>query len=94
MELTKVINTYIDYRTKMQALGYASYIISWDSETEAPVGCLEERSKQVGVLSKMSYRLERSEEYIECVKVLYENIDLLDDVLKVEIKKVYKYNIN
>ena len=27
MELTKVINTYIDYRTKMQALGYASYII-------------------------------------------------------------------
>lgn len=94
MELTKVINTYIDYRTKMQALGYASYIISWDSETEAPVGCLEERSKQVGVLSEMSYRLERSEEYIECVKVLYENIDSLDDVLKVEIKKVYKDLMN
>ena len=94
MELTKVINTYIDYRTKMQALGYASYIISWDSETEAPVGCLEERSKQVGVLSEMSYRLERSEEYIECVKVLYENIDFLDDVLKVEIKKVYKDLMN
>ena len=64
MDLKSIINIYIDYRTKMQALGYASYIISWDSETEAPVGCLEERSKQVGVLSEMSYRLERSDEYI------------------------------
>ena len=94
MSLEQKINLYKDYRSKMQALGYASYIISWDSETEAPVGCLEERSKQVGVLSEMSYRLERSEEYIECVKVLYKNIDSLDDVLKVEIKKVYKDLLN
>ncbi len=94
MELSKVINTYIDYRTKMQALEYASYVISWDSETEAPVGCLEERSKQIGVLSEMSYKLERSEEYINCVKTLYENIDSLEDVLKVEIKKVYKDLLN
>lgn len=94
MELKQVIKTYVDYRTKMQALGYASYIISWDSETEAPVGCLEERSKQVGVLSEMSYSLERSNEYIETVKKLYENLDSLKDVLKVEIKKVYKDLMN
>ena len=94
MELKQVIKTYVDYRTKMQALGYASYIISWDSETEAPVGCLEERSKQVGVLSEMSYSLERSNEYIETVKKLYENLDSLEDVLKVEIKKVYKDLMN
>lgn len=90
MDLTSLISTYKDYRSKMQALGYASYIISWDSETEAPVGCLEERSKQIGVLSEMSYKLERSDEYIECVKALYGNLDNLDDVLKVEIKRVYK----
>ena len=90
MDLTSLINTYKDYRSKMQALGYASYIISWDSETEAPVGCLEERSKQIGVLSEMSYSLERSNEYIECVKALYDNLDSLDEVLKVEIKRVYK----
>lgn len=90
MDLSKVINTYIDYRTKMQALEYASYIISWDSETEAPVGCLDERSKQVGVLSEMSYKLERSDEYIATVKILFEHLNELDDVLKVEIKKVHK----
>ena len=76
MELKQVIKTYVDYRTKMQALGYASYIISWDSETEAPVGCFEERSKQIGVLSEMSYSLERSEEYIDAVKYLFENQQL------------------
>ena len=90
MDLSKVINTYIDYRSKMQALGYASYIFSWDSETEAPVGCLEERSKQVGILSEMSYKLERSDEYIETVKTLFEHLNELDGVLKVEIKKVHK----
>ena len=94
MDLKQVIKTYIDYRTKMQALGYASYIISWDSETEAPVGCFEERSKQIGVLSEMSYSLERSEEYIDAVKYLFENLENLDELLKIEIKKVYKDLMN
>lgn len=90
MELNNIISKYKEYRTQMQALGYANYLISWDSETEAPVGCLEERSKQVGVLSEMSYKLERSEEYINIVNILFENLDSLDEVLKVEIKKVHK----
>ena len=90
MSLEQKINLYKDYRSKMQALGYASYIISWDSETEAPVGCFEERSKQIGVLSEMSYSLERSEEYIDAVKYLFENLENLDDLLKIEIKKVHK----
>lgn len=94
MSLEQKINLYKDYRNKMQALGYASYIISWDSETEAPVGCFEERSKQIGILSEMSYSLERSEEYIEAVKYLYTNIDQLDELLKIEIKKVHKDLMN
>ena len=94
MSLEQKINLYKDYRSKMQALGYASYIISWDSETEAPVGCFEERSKQIGVLSEMSYSLERSEEYIDAVKYLFENLENLDDLLKIEIKKVHKDLMN
>ncbi len=90
MNISKLIETYLAYRKQMNALGYANYLISWDSETEAPVGCIESRSAQVGVLSEMSYKLERSEEYINVVKELYLHLDLLDDTLKVEIKKVYK----
>ena len=93
MDLKSIINIYIDYRTKMQALGYASYIISWDSETEAPVGCLEERSKQVGVLSEMSYLLERSNEYIqsrkreERVNARMENYERLKKECKSRLEK-------
>ena len=90
LKVNNLIEKYINYRTQMQALGYANYLISFDSETIAPVGCLEERSKQVGVLSEMSYKLERSEEYINIVNTLHDHLDQLDDVLKVEIKKVYK----
>ena len=84
LKVNNLIEKYINYRTQIQALGYANYLISFDSETIAPVGCLEERSKQVGVLSEMSYKLERSEEYINIVKTLHDHLDQLDDVLKVE----------
>ncbi len=90
MELNQLIETYLAYRKQIQALGYANYVISWDSETEAPVGCIESRSIQVGVLSEMAYKLERSDEYIHVVQELYKQVEVLDDVLKVEIKKVYK----
>ena len=93
MSLEQKINLYKDYRSKMQALGYASYIISWDSETEAPVGCFEERSKQIGVLSEMSYSLERSEEYIDAVKYLFENLENLDDLLKEYLRLLERWKI-
>ena len=90
MELQQAIEKYYEYRAKLKALGYVDYLINWDTETEAPLGCLEERSKQVGILSEMSYQIERSNEYIELVSYLNNNIDKLDDILKVEIKKTNK----
>ena len=90
MELVQAIEIYKNYVKQIRALGYAEYLISWDSETEAPSGSIEERSKQVGILSEMSYKLERSEEYINCVKYLYENMESLDELLRIEIKKVHK----
>ena len=90
MKLQEAIAKYYDYRTKLKALRYVDYLISWDTETEAPAGCLEERSKQVGVISEMGYKLERSEEYIEILTFLHQNIDQLDEILKIEIKKTYK----
>ena len=84
------INKYLELRKKIQAFNFAMYIISWDSETEAPIGCFEERSKQIGVLSQMSYDILMCEESINLIKDLYSNIDKLDNNLKVEIKNLYK----
>lgn len=90
MTREEMINQYKNYRDQMKAISYALYLISWDAETEAPSNSVDERSKQIGILSEMSYKLERSEEYISIVKSLYEQRDNLDELLKIEIKKVYK----
>lgn len=90
MTLEEKISKYKEYREKIEAFSYAMYMIGWDSETIAPAGCFEERSAQVGVLSKMSLELSHSDEYINLVKDLYANIFKLDKYLKIEIKKVYK----
>ena len=90
MTKEEMIIKYKSYRDQMKAINYALYLISWDAETEAPSNSVEERSKQIGILSEMSYKLERNEEYISIVKTLYEEKDCLDELLKIEIKKVYK----
>ncbi len=90
MELQEIILKYKEYRSKLLALSYANYLINWDAETEAPIAAVEERSKQIGVLSEMSYALERSVEYIELVQTLFKRSNELDNLLKKEIKKVHK----
>lgn len=81
---------YNNSKTKINALSYALYLISWDSETEAPIGCLEERANQIGTLVSMMLEISHDENYIKAVKELYSNKDNLSQDLKLEIEKVYE----
>ena len=83
-----LIKKYRELSNKINAINYAFYLISWDSETEAPIGCFEERSKQMGVLSSMMLDIKMSDEYFNAVEELYKSN--LDGDLKIEIEKVYK----
>ena len=83
-----LIKKYRELSNKINAINYAFYLISWDSETEAPVGCFDERSKQMGVLSSMMLDIKMSDEYFNVVEQLYNSN--LDGDLKIEIEKVYK----
>lgn len=84
------INKYLELRQKLQAFNFAMYLIGWDSETEAPIGCFEERSKQIGVLSQLSYDILMNDETINLIKDLHNHLDELDHNLQVEIKNMYK----
>lgn len=86
--MENLIKKYRSLSEKINAINYAFYLISWDSETEAPIGCFEERSKQMGVLSSLMLDIKMSDEYFNVVEELY-NSNLEGD-LKVEIEKVYK----
>ncbi len=88
--MEKYLSLYKSVQEKTNALGYAMYVISWDSETEAPVGCLDERANQIGTLVSMMMELTHNEEYVEAVTALYENKESFDKDFKIEIEKVYE----
>ena len=68
--MKELIGKYEEYRKKLKAYNYAMWMIGWDSSTEAPKGCFEERAKYTGILSEESYKLETSPEYIDIVNNL------------------------
>ena len=78
--MEKALTIYKTTRDKLNAFNYAMYVISWDSETEAPVGCMEERSKQIGNLVAMMLEVSHSKEYVEAVKTLYDNKDIRERI--------------
>ena len=58
-----IIKKYEEYRKKLLAYDFAMNIIAWDSETEAPIECFDERSNHIGVLSEESYKIKTCDEY-------------------------------
>ena len=84
--MENLIKKYRSLSEKINAINYASYLISWDSETEAPVGCFDERSKQMGVLSSLMLDIKMSDEYYNVVEQLYNsNLELSNK----NTKKIY-----
>lgn len=88
--MEELIKKYEETRAKLKALGYAQYVISWDSETIAPSGCFDERSKQLGVLSEESYKLETDPEFIKVVDELFAKQKKLKPVFRHEIIEAKK----
>lgn len=88
--MEKALSIYQTSKQKINALSYALYLISWDSETEAPVGCFDERSNQIGTLVSMMLDISHDETYVESVKKLYEHRNDFDKDFNLEIEKVYE----
>ena len=85
------INTYKETLKKLKAYQYATWLMGWDQETEAPKGSIEYFSKQFQVLAEEMYDLQSNKEFVEAIEKLYENLDQINDLdFQVEIKKAYK----
>jgi len=84
------IDIYKNMRKRLNAYGYAMWLLSWDLETDHPAGGLDYRADQIEVLSNEIYALETDKKYLKAIDYLYENLDQLDDLLRREIKKIEK----
>lgn len=89
--MKELLQKYKKIRNRLNAFSYAMYVISWDSETEAPKGCFENRSNQIGELVSMMLEISHSDDYINTVKTLFENRKKLSKDDALEIEKVYEY---
>lgn len=88
--MNKSLEIYEATRKKLNAFNYALYLINWDTETEAPQGAMEERSKQIGSLVEMMLEVSHNSEYVEAVRDLFNHKQELSPVLQVEITKVFE----
>ncbi|MBN3490053.1 carboxypeptidase M32 [Acholeplasma equirhinis] len=84
------LDTYKSMRERLTAFNYAMWVLSWDLETEAPIGSMEYRSKQIEGLTKEIYALETDKAYLEAIDYLYANRNQLDELMRREIEKVEK----
>ena len=83
--MKKALSIYNETNKKLKALGYAEYLIGWDSQTEAPVKA--NHLDEMAVLSEMSYKLATDEKYTEAIETLYKHINRLNKVMRHEISE-------
>lgn len=88
--IEKSLKIYQSTKNKINALSYAMYMINWDSETEAPVGCLEERSKQLGNITEMIVSLSHKKTYVNALKDIIANKDKVDEITWLSASKEFE----
>jgi len=90
MKYQKTLDHVINELEKINNHNYASSIIYWDLETEAPKEGIEKASQVLGFYSGESHRILTDLKFNKNIDLLLENIDLLDPINKkiiIETKK-------
>lgn len=88
--INDALTLYKEYQKQTLANHFVEFIMSWDSETEAPNGCFQARERQMEVLSTAQYKLNTNPNLIAAVQTLYDNRASLDEILSHEIEIVKK----
>ncbi|MEG1710611.1 MAG: carboxypeptidase M32 [Clostridia bacterium] len=85
--MKELLKKYEAYRREIITMQFVSYLINWDSTTEAPDNCFGSRSECMGVISEKDFKYQTSKENVELINMLYERRDeITDAVLKHEIE--------
>lgn len=78
------------YEETSFALGHAMGLLYYDGATAAPKGSAPVRANTLGELSRMSYELTTSDETVEMLEALKNEIDTLDAVTARKVSELYR----
>ena len=84
------LKIYNETNKKIKALSLAGFLIGWDMQTEMPKKA--DHGEQLATLSEMEYNLSTAPEYKNAIDVLYNNKEILDELLKHEITVMKEAN--
>ncbi len=79
------LKIYNQTNLKLKALGYAEFLMGWDSQTEAPKK--SNHFQEMATLSEMEYKISTDKRYKKAIETLYENREKLDSVMRHEIQE-------
>lgn len=96
--MSKEIKELYDMLTEIELFNHASQIISYDMETAAPEGGMEEDGRDMSFFSNQAYKIEKSKEFISIVNKLYEKeyseLSIYDQRLVKELHKTIRDSEN
>lgn len=83
--MEEALKCYQETNKKLKAFNFMMFISGWDTSTEAPRDAMAYRSKQLGVISEMYYKLSTDPSYEQAIEEIYQHKDEVDPVLAHEI---------
>lgn len=91
MNKQQALEVYTKQRRKMLANRYASFVCSWDMQTDAAPQSVIADSEQMGVLGEQEYELFADASFREAVETLCGCAAELDEVLRHEVTDMKKH---
>jgi len=90
MEFQQAKNQFNEILEKTKAYNHSMSLIYWDGATGAPKKAVENRSKILGILAGEVFKLTVSDEMKQCLEVLEEHEDRLDEITRLIVKEMRK----
>lgn len=90
VNMDKLLEKLHQYRKQLDMYNYASYIISFDMETDSPLANRDFASEVAGYYEKLALDITLSEDYINTIEQLYQYRDQLSEVDRWDIYFEYK----
>lgn len=84
------INKFNKYHERIKALNYALFVMSFDSNTDCPIEGRDYSYQTQNFFNEEMITLQTSKEYLCNLEYLHNNLDQLDELIRLEVIQEYK----
>ena len=90
MEIKEALELFKKDNAVQQAYSHALGVLYYDQDTVAPKNSAAGFASTMGIMSEIMYKLQVSDEHIETVMTLHDNMDQLDTITRREVEEEYR----